>query len=90
VLDDVVVDTCEQQVVPNERVTGTASRQCHSACLSEPTVVDEPGAREGRERVDPIALRYPSRCELSVDLRGAAVSMTQGAERRLDGVVRRA
>jgi hypothetical protein len=76
-LDDVSLDAGELEVVPYECIACTAIREPRSTGLREATVVDEPGPSKRRERVDPIALRYPARGELRVDLRGASISMAQ-------------
>ena len=86
VLDELVVDTGEHQVVTDERVARPAIGEALGARLREAAVVDEPGARERRERFDAIVLGDAARLELVVDLRGAAIAMAQRTQRRLDGV----
>ncbi len=86
VLDELTVDTRAQEVVTDERVARSAIGEPFGTRLRESAIVDEPCPRKRRERFDSFVLGDASRGELIVDLRGAAIAMAQGTERRLDGV----
>ena len=87
-LDELGVDTRAQQVVTDERVARPAIGEPFGARLRKSAIVDESCPHERRERFDSLVLGDASRRELIVDLRGAAIAMAQGTQRRLDGVAR--
>ena len=88
ILDELGGDTRAQQVVTDERVARATIGEPFRARLREAAIVDESCPRERRERFDSFVLGDASRRELVVDLRGAAIAMAQGPQRRLDGVAR--
>ena len=85
-LDKLGVDTRAQQVVTDERVARPTIREPLGPRLRESAIVDETGPGERRERFDSLVLGDALRREPIVDLRGAAIAMTQRPKRRLDGV----
>jgi hypothetical protein len=77
-LDELAIDSRAHQVVTDERVSRPAIREPFGARLREAAIIDESCPRKCRERLDSILRGDTTRGQLIVDLRGTAITMTQG------------
>jgi hypothetical protein len=74
---DVARHASALQVVPDEGVSGAASRESFCPPLGITSVVEKPGSAQGRHGLVPLALQEPAGREATVELGDAQVTMPE-------------